>query len=392
MKQTFYFTLLGAILACCTPMDKMETICYEVFRYETAGLSAISDFNPRIGEFEDFLFFMDQKQVFSVAAIKYQTVDPNGKQVWASGLVYHPVNRKSRGVIDFMPTAHLDKDGGGTDEFYAVEGLLILLGYTVIVPDLIGSGISKELPMPFLMSENTGRVSYDMRRAAAQYLWDYFRYQLPSETTIMGYSLGGSAALATQKYYEAHHANTVKVKEVYAGGGAYDLLAAFSAFAQTGYCVYPAIPKTILAFKHYYFDCFDRTLDLNQIFTGELLLNYDDWFSGDYHFSAIMGMLGTDLHAYMHPDFFKPWDQHNDELKKLQPYLKENSVTEGWRPKAPIYLMHATEDDHAPIECAEIAVKNLRKAGAHVSYITYPGDHLSVADFYFMRSILRFFL
>jgi dienelactone hydrolase len=305
-------------------------------------------------------------------------------------LVFHPINKKSKGVIDFSPTAHMDSEGGGTDELYAIEGILILMGYTVIIPDLIGSGISKDMQVPFLMAENTGRVAYDMRRAAAQYLWDEFKHQLPAETIIMGYSLGGSAALATQKYYETRHPNTVKVKEVYASSGAYDLVVAFEAFAKAGYSDYPAIPHTILAFKHYYFDCHDRELDLEQIFSGELLAKYTDWYSGKFKSMEIMEMLGTDIHAYMHEDFFKPYEEQNEALKSLFPYLIENSLTNGWRPKAPIYMTHSNTDTYVPVECAEAVVKSFRRAGATVSYITYPGTHLTVGYLWFLRSILHF--
>ena len=392
MKRTLFFIFWGFALVGCTDihMDQMERCDYSIIKYEIADYADFGKFHPILGEYKDFFFFFDKGLEFKVTAISYPTVDPNGEPVEASGLVYHPLNRKSKGVIDFLPSAHMDNDGGGTDQMYAQEAVLILMGYTVIMPDLIGSGISKEKQIPFLIAENTGRVAYDMRRAAAQYLWDEFGYKLPSETIIMGYSLGGSAALATQKYYEANHSNTVKVKEVYAGGGAYDLPAAFGAFAQTGLCVYPAIAKTILAYKHYYFDYHGLELDLGQIFIGDLLLNCDDWFSGVYMSTEIVEKIGTDLHAYMHPDFFKPFEQQNAEFKKLQPFLFVNSVSEGWRPKAPIHMTHAQNDLLAPTECADAAVKKLRRAGANVAYSTYPGTHMSVAIFFFIRNILRF--
>ena len=390
MKHTLFFFLFGYALTCCSPMDKMNVIDYHVIKYETAGYDQFDKFHPLLAEYKDFFIFFDKTLEFKVAAISYPTIDPNGNPVEASGLVFHPINKKSKGVIDFLPSAHMDNDGGGTDEMYPEEAVLILMGFTLILPDLIGSGTSKDKYIPFLMAENTGKVAYDMRRAAAQYLWDEFHYVFPSETTIMGYSLGGSAALATQKYYEAHHSNTVHVKEVFAGGGVYDLPAAFEAFARDGISTYPAIPKAILAFKHYYFDYYGYDLDLSKIFIGDLLHNCDDWFSGAYKSSEIRDKIGSDLHDYMHPDFFKPWDQQNDELKKLQPLLFSNSVSEGWIPKAPIHLTHAKNDLLAPTECADAAVKKLRRAGANLSYSTYPGSHMSVAVLFFIRNILRF--
>ena len=390
MKHALFFILISFALTSCYHMDtyQMESIDYSVLKYENADFSAAEMFYPIAGDFLKYYPFLDKKLTFRITAISYPTVDPNGNPIEASGLVFHPLNKKSKGVIDFMPSAHIDNYGGGTDEMYAVEGLLSMFGYTIILPDLIGSGISKDSIIPFMMVENNGRVAWDMHRAAAQYLWDEFRYTLPHETIIMGYSLGGNLALSAQKYYETYQSQSVKVKEVHAGGGVYDLSAAFSAFARTGFTAYPAIPKTILAFNHYY----HLGLDFSQVFTGDLLVHYEEWFSGVYKASELMDWMSTDMHAYMHPDFFKPFDQQNTELKRVQSVMKENSVSEGWRPKAPIYMTHSQDDGLSPLENAEAALKKLRKAGANVSFSTYPGNHENAGIVFFIKNILRFTL
>jgi len=108
-------------------MDSMEFIDYTVIKQETTGYDDLYKFDPLLGDFKDYIPFIDKKIAFRVAAISYHTVDPNGKPVEASGLVFHPINRKSRGVIDFLPTAHMDSEGGGTDELYAIEGILMIV-------------------------------------------------------------------------------------------------------------------------------------------------------------------------------------------------------------------------------------------------------------------------
>ncbi|MCL2502521.1 MAG: alpha/beta hydrolase [Bacteroidales bacterium] len=202
MKRSLFLVTLAVAFACCTPtpMDLMEEVEYSVTDWENGGYSSLNKFDPMMANFEMiFNLVLDKNLIFRVASITYPTEDPNGNRVEASGLVYHPVNKKSKGVVDFLPMAHLNRDGGTSEDLFVAEGMLALLGYTVIVPDLLGSGASKEMMVPFLMTDNTGRVACDMHRAAAQYLWDEFRYALPAQTTILGYSLGGSAALATQK-------------------------------------------------------------------------------------------------------------------------------------------------------------------------------------------------
>ena len=390
MKHIPVFLPLVLFIIGCTPMDmfQMEPIEYSVIKYETSDLSSAKQIDSALVSYLKFLPFLDKNLIFRVAAISYPTVDPNGKQVVASGLVFHPINKKSRGVIEIMPSAHIDSEGGGTDKLSAIEGVFVLDGYTMIIPDFIGSGISKDLVLPLLMVENTGRVAWDMRRAAAQYLWDEFRYAIPVETVVMGYSLGGFSALATQKYYEAHYSNIVKIKEVYAGGGIYDLPVAFTAFAQSGFTTYPAIPKIILGFNHYY----NLNLDFSKVFKGELLANYQEWYNGKYKSDEVMERIGTNMRGYLHEDFFKPFDQQNIELKKLHICLEENSVSDGWRPKAPIYMMHAQEDSLVPIENVLATVKKLRRAGANISFISYPGGHYTVGYLYFIRYLLQFLI
>ena len=391
MKRSLLLITLTFAITCCmpTPMDKMETIEYSVLHRETADFSSLEKFDPMMESFTGlFSFLLDNSLIFSATSISYPTVDPNGEPVTASGLVFHPINKKSKGVIEFMPRAHLHRDEGTSEEMFVAEGIMALLGYTVIVPDLIGSGASKDKMIPFLMAENTGRVAWDMHRAAAQYLWDQYRYDLPAETILMGYSLGGNAALAAQRHYETYHSNVVKIKEVYAGGGAYDVPVGFAAYARKGISEYPAIPHTIIAFDHYY----KLNLDYSQVFTGALLENnnYQTWFHGEYNSIQLRELLGSNLHAYMHEDFFKPVEQQNSEFQKLSKHLSENSVTDGWRPKAPIYLFHSTSDITVPLECSESALKKLRKAGGNVVLYKYPGDHYTVGYTYFVRSILRY--
>jgi len=94
MKRLLLFVTLSYSIVCCTPasMDQIEYIDYKVLDWEAADFSSFKRFDPAVADFENLLFFLDKKLTFRVAAISYPTVDPNGESVWASGLVYHPIN------------------------------------------------------------------------------------------------------------------------------------------------------------------------------------------------------------------------------------------------------------------------------------------------------------
>ncbi|HQI31069.1 MAG TPA: hypothetical protein PLG35_09105, partial [Bacteroidales bacterium] len=94
-----------------------------------------------------------------ITAISYNTVDPLENPVLSSGIIMRPINRKPRGVLHFLPSANIDKFGSGSDALILFEGVLSFLGYIVIIPDLLGNGITKDtVEYPFLMAENTGQV------------------------------------------------------------------------------------------------------------------------------------------------------------------------------------------------------------------------------------------
>jgi len=382
--------LLLPLLAACQPMppmdamDPMEEGCLNsILRTEQIGFSDISKLSFNM-DVSSVLFFVDKSITIHAAAISYHTVDPNGNPVVASGMVYYPLNRPSKGVIEFMPMAVLSKDQGPTDQFYAAEGLPAYLEHTVIVPDLLGFGASKDVEYPYLMVENTGRVAYDLRRAAAEYLWQTFQYKLPSETVLAGYSLGGFASLAAQKYYETHHANTVRIKKVFSGGSVYDFSIVLNTFAKTGKSDHPSIPYVIKAYNHYY----GLNLDLTKIFTGDLLTNWQTWLNWELTSDELREKLPPNIAAYMHSDFFLPIEKQNDEFKKLYGPLAKNSLIYGWKPKAPISFFSAYHDNYLGSDSIKEAVRVFRGLGSSVSILFVTGDHVEVGIFFVLDMLL----
>ena len=394
MKRLQLLFLFCITIVGCAPMHMdiadFDDITYTIIKEDDVDFSMTPLFDPTLGDLSKYFFFVDKDLIFRAAAIEYETVLPdNVTKVKASGVIYHPINRKSRGVFDVMPIAHLTSGVSASDVLYSIEGVLAFEGYTIIMPDLIGFGSSSNHPMTFLIAESTGRVSYDMHRAAAKYLWDRFNYLLPVETIIMGYSLGGSSALAAQKYFETHHSQTVKVKEVYASSGVYDMQVAFESFAKSGISEFVAIPNTIYALNHYY----NLGLDFDNIFIGTLRDNFEKWLFGPEKLKAqeMIDKLGKEIKYYMHPDFFKSWEeQKGTEFGKLHDAMIENSISRDWKPKAPITITHCVSDTYVPLENAEAAVKSFRNAGANVSFTIYPGTHNTVGYLYFLRMILSF--
>ena len=384
-----YRTLMKKILSLCTFLSLFVVSCNPVQdaavldpRYFVAENKTVDMTMEEIFESfgaEDYpeitskieLFAASEK--FRAVVITYKTVDPLGNSVVADGTIYYPLDCKIKGVVEMSGIAHMNKDGGSSEEIPVMEGIPVLFGYAVFVPDMIGYGKygnTKEMPHPFMMTENLGRVTYDFRKAAAEYMLT-LGYTVPRRTIISGYSYGGGVALAVAKYYQEHHTDEIKVERVVAGGGAYDMNETFEGFALHPVCTYPLLPGIILSLNHYY----KLELDYHQIFRGELADHCEEWYDRTRNASGLVALIGEDMRNYMHPDFFKPIEERNAEFRKLQPVLDMNSAVDGWTPRMPVYLYHSTEDMYVPIESAVYAAREFSERGAYVILKCGEGTH-----------------
>lgn len=86
---------------------------------------------------------------------------------------------KTRCVVEMCPY-NREKSLCGTARMYTTEALAATLGYVVLIPDNLGYGKTSHLPIPYQMSENSARVSADLRLAAEEYFEQTLKRKLPS--------------------------------------------------------------------------------------------------------------------------------------------------------------------------------------------------------------------
>jgi pimeloyl-ACP methyl ester carboxylesterase len=322
----------------------------------------------------------------SAYVITYRTVDYYGNPIVASGTVYFPNDTHIRGVVEVAPIAFIQKTSGASGRIPSTEAMQSCFGYITIIPDFIGYGVSQDIYHPFLEPEITGRVAYDMRQASREFLRT-IGYELPEKTNIAGYSLGGSMAMAMVRYYQ-EHGEDVKIDKIGIGCGCYEPAAAFDAFARTGKSSYCLIPTLIYSINKYH----NLNLDFSKIFTGDLLANYEEWLdrSDEHNQWFIQDRIGSDLHNYMHADFFT--EEKNEEFNKVYRILKELSHVDGWTPEKAIYLYHAEDDESVPFECALYAYEEFTKRGATISFFSGTGGHVGYAAQMFISLYLYLIL
>lgn len=350
-------------------------------------------FIKRLGFFKTFLHVLSQYEIgprvllpytrqlvkmlmrigdMTAYGISYHTVDPHGKPILASGVIYMPRKKgKPKGVIEVSPLTRSKIDCASRD-IMAAEIFPGMMGYVTIIPDLIGCGISDKRPIAYLQHENVAAVSADMRRAAAEFLEKQLHYQLPTESLLFGYSLGGSGVWALARYYQQHPQQGVRVSHIFAGGGAYYPAVALRAFHSSRYSDYAILPNIVYSMNHY-----DHlNLDFTRIFKGELLKNYSHWCKGNIPIPELTQMIGTRLDRYLDFNFF---NNQNPAYMRLMKTVEEKTIPEDWTPKAKVHLFHSRHDTYVPIACFWELYKRLKRCGANVEYKLLDHDHVPAA-------------
>ncbi|NLA15016.1 MAG: hypothetical protein GX877_00560 [Bacteroidales bacterium] len=362
----------------------------------------VEETDPTISKVIAFLDNILSTQM-RVVAISYNTYDPFGNPVLGTGAFVYPLDLQVRGIIEVPPIADLDQETSPSivtqkGRFY-VEAFPSLLKFITITPDMLGVNYTRHMPRPYLHDANSGLVAYHMRKAVEEYLLEKENYQLGNKSMVMGYSLGGPSSLSIAKYYTTNPTG-VLVDKVFTGGGAYDGLEAFKAYARTEKNDYMAIPWIIITMDYYY----QLGLDHSKIFANgmENPVNSPDpaqggdgyayWFDGTHGSGSLHRRWGSDLRNYMHEDFFS--DELKGEFVKLEACMKENSLVRSWTPDPllDIHLLHSSEDNLVPVECADYLYETFKEKGCSVHYVRTTGDHYDAGNEFVMTSLLYLLL
>lgn len=316
-----------------------------------------------------------------VVSIIYNTTDPKGQPILASGAIFYPsvdADYERLGTILGVHYTYGANYEVPSQRMAVTEGLFSLFGYAVVAPDYLGYGISREQVHPYYDVGSTGQVSADMLLAAKEYFASISR-KVAHKVTVMGYSQGGQASLAFLKFVETTplYQDAFIIDQVFAGGGAYDLIKSYDTFVAKDYSSQPVtIPLLVLGMN--YGDSLD--LDLNQMFAEPLLSKYNEWIlSKKYTTDEVTAMMKeTKLTKIMAPQAF---DTNNPNTKKFRKALRNNSLIiygkiTNWRPNAKVTLLHATDDTIVPYENTESAYQAFLMSGCNVKKVDIPNkDH-----------------
>lgn len=257
----------------------------------------------------------------------------------------------------------------------------------VILPDYQGYGNTRNEAHPYLAQEITARQSVDALRYGIELYKASQKHtaQIRDDwkTICVGYSQGGSVAMACQKFMETNSLD----KDLHLGGsvcgdGPYDPFATLRTYISQNKVYMPVALALI----------FKGMIDYNPYMHRYVLTDY---FSERFLNTGIFKWieekkLGTDkIQDELKKTFTFEKDKMGEYIKvsdvltpeafdflskkvkgeptakapKFDDLLKAvtiNDLTEGWKPQYPIYLFHSKTDEVVPVENAESVYQKLR--------------------------------
>lgn len=299
----------------------------------------------------------------------YKGEDIDGSPLTLSGRLLIPKSGRIRNLIVVSHYTIGSNDEAPTEAF-PIEGMLATRGYAMVFPDYIGYGVSSYHIHPYLHAESTAKSVIDCTLAAQQYLSLIDRKPDSDELILVGYSQGAAATLAVMNMMENKYDSEFRIKKVYVGAGPYDLTATYDkvvADDKTGIpCAIPMIMQGINYGER-------LNLDMKDFFRQPLLDNYDEWINTKKYtvYQINQKIAATRLSAILTDE---GRNKNSLQTERLYKALRRNSVL-NFTPRAPIFMLHSTNDDTVPFVNAQLAEQHFKGCNIDLDFGKF-GDHV----------------
>lgn len=319
---------------------------------------------------QELLKWGNQNRVTEIVGT-YPSIDLNGDTVRLSGKVMLPTGRKPKAMIlvsHYTVCANTEVPSN----CFSLEGVLVKLGYGLILPDYLGYGVTSDMVHPYLVMGITAQNVLDMYLAVRPWLKAVDMEPENPKLILMGYSQGGANTMAVEhlierEYWYEDDPERIEIHRVFAGGGPYDVKATYERFVNTDTASYPVAVPLVVQGMILGNKLNIKISDLVQPYVYE---NLDTWINSKrYTTSQINKLIGTYVtHEILSEEAM---DQKSEKVMELQKAMVANSITAyNWIPEASVYICHSIDDETVPFANASNA-----KAKWTNSNITYNFGH-----------------
>lgn len=342
------------------------------------------------GILQELLKYGNQNTVVEISGI-YPSYDKNWDTITLSGKVILPKGRKPKRLI-LVSHYTVCSNAEAPSNCFSLEGVLVKLGYGLVIPDYLGYGVTANEIHPYLVMDITARNVLDMYLAVRPWLKAVGMEPEHDDIYLMGYSQGGATTMAVEYLIESEYDmeeddEYVKIRRVFAGGGPYDVKATYERFVTTDTAGYPVAVPLVLQGMIMGNDLNMQMTDLMQPWLYE---HMNDWINSKRYTSAqINKLIGTKVtHDILTAEGM---DQTSPKVAELYKAMTENSIVSYfWEPEASVYIMHSMDDETVPYTNATNAKSKWSNANVTYNFGHYGGHVMTALRFiYSVQSLLE---
>lgn len=328
---------------------------------------------------------LNPKYNVDIYDITYKTCWHDSSCILASGLVFVPrgVNKPMAEVVYHHGTrVQKGRENNIDGESYLCLGLAVD-GYLVLKPDYIGLGYGDKFHL-YQQYKSLGQASADMIYAVRE-LNDSLHVKLNSQLFLTGYSEGGYAAVAANKYIQ-ESCPDLKVTACAGNSGAYDMGGVQSVVMFQKYSNPHYLPFLLLGFNEIY----HIVPDINSIYKSPYDTLIPKMFDGKHNHHSIDKLLPEVPKDMVRDTFVNLY--LNDPNFPMHKALADNSLC-NWKPENPIQLCYCDKDEQVNYKNSFVARDGMEKMGAQHITLRDGGKkygHYKCAIFSSMYSKLYF--
>ena len=340
---------------------------------------------------QELLKYGNQNKVIEIVGT-YPSIDGEMNEITLSGKVMLPRGRKPKRLI-LVSHYTVGSNAEAPSNCFSLEGVLVKLGYGLIIPDYRGYGITVDEVHPYLVMMETAINVTDMYFAVRDWLKAVNMEPEEPDIYLMGYSQGGANTMAVEYLCEMAYNDPelpeyyIPIHRVFAGGGPYDVKATFERFVTTDTADYPVAVPLVLQGMIKGNNLNVKMSDLVQPWLCE---HIDEWVnSKKYTTGQINGFIGTKVtHELLTEEAMTQTSANVAELYKA---MTENSVVSyNWEPQASVYIMHSMDDETVPYTNATNAKARWSNANITYNFGHYGGHVKTCLRFIFtVQSLLK---
>jgi len=331
----------------------------------------ISNLKPSYGLPDDFSILYDIK----IYAVEYETTDPKGNNVIASGAVYVPVNPGDK-PISLVSGQHgltiKRSDVASVLPLYGYLGIFgASIGYAVIQPDYLGLG-SSTFPYYPVYQKTNGKFLLDMVEGMQSFACEN-EINLNDNLYLIGYSNGGYNSIAMHNEL-ALNPRTFDIDASVVIAGYFDLE------REDNFSYPERIGRPSWAVYHPY--VLNKTYELNimdKIIQRPYVDRLDDLFNGDMAAPVIDREL-TDITTKL---FTSEYLDNYNSLSIFDTYrdvITSNSLIDT-KISGDLLLIHSKEDEVVPFQQSEKLYNSVLSKGGNVELVLLEKGKHSPQDY-----------